>query len=432
MCHGFRAVTVCFPVNETQDGYAKTSSLHLLPSKNCEMPTPQFACQAACGSVYPMALKRFDTITLDRSKAVKLDNGMMRVPARIARVGVQDYRKADGTLERALRPEAEVFAPEAMASFELLPITNDHPYREGGAVTSENASRLVKGSVGNIKREGDYLVGDALLYDEATLNSIANGRQQVSAGYFTERDETPGEFRGQKYDFVQRVIRGNHVAIVDTGRAGPDVRLLLDSSAAVAVTDAEKNQGTSPNEDKPKMEKITIDGLEVEVSPLAAQVIAKREGFIATATASSEKALAEAKANLDKKTAQCDSAEAKIAALEVELKAVPAKVRAELTERVALEAQAKAIGAEFKADASQDEIKRAVVAKLSPALKLDGKSADYVGAAFDLAVTEHSKKNPATEAVQKALDEKGNPQPITDKAEDPKSEMLKSFFAPKQ
>lgn len=374
-----------------------------------------------------MALLRFDTITLDRSKAVKLDNGMMRVPVRIARVGVQDYRKADGTLERAFRSPEEVFSEDAVKSFELLPFTNDHPYADNGTVTSENASRLAKGAVGSIRRDGDYLVGDALLYDESILNAVANGRQQISAGYFMERDETPGEYNGQKYDFVQRKIRGNHVAIVASGRAGPDVRLLLDSSAAVAVTDTEKNTGTSP-EEQPKMEKIVIDGLEVEVSPMAAKVIAKREAFVASAM---EKAAAEAKANLDKKSAQCDSAEAKIAKLEAELKEAPAKVRAELTERVALEAKAKSAGAEFKADASQDEIKRAVVAKLAPSLKLDGQSADYVSAAFDIAVTEHEKKNPATEAVQKALDAKGETKTVKDSSEDPKQEMLNAFFGSK-
>ena len=171
-----------------------------------------------------------------------------------------------------------------------------------------------------------------------------------------------------------------------------------------------------------------IDGLEVEVSPMAAKVIAKREAFVASAM---EKAAAEAKANLDKKSAQCDSAEAKIAKLEAELKEAPAKVRAELTERVALEAKAKSAGAEFKADASQDEIKRVVVVKFAPSFKLDGQSADYVSAAFDIAVTEHEKKNPATEAVQKALDAKGETKNVKDSSEDPKQEMLNAFFGSK-
>lgn len=374
-----------------------------------------------------MASLRFDAITLDRSKAVKLDNGMLRVPARIARVGIQHYRNAAGVVEAAYRPEDEVFSPEAMASFDLLPVTNDHPYNEGGAVTSENASRLAKGAVGNLRREGDFLVGDALLYDAALLNHIEAGRQQISAGYFMERDETPGEFRGQKYTFVQRKIRGNHVAVVDTGRAGPDVRLLLDG-AAVEVTDAEIIQGSSPKEETPKMEKIVIDGLEVEVSPMAAKVLAKREALIVKAT---ETAANEAKAQLDRKQAELDSATAKVAKLEAELKDAPAKVRAELTARVALESQAKATGAEFKADASNDEIKRAVVAKLSPALKLDGKSADYIDAAFDLAISENEKKNPATEAVEAALKAKGDTKTVNDKADDAQQVMLKDFFGAK-
>lgn len=377
-----------------------------------------------------MAVKRFDNIVLDKSKAVMLDNGMMRVPARIGRVGIQLYRKADGSIERAYRPAEEVFAEDAMKSFDLMPLTNEHPYKDGGVVTSQNAQRLVKGSLGNIRREDDYLMADVIIYAQDAIDAVKAGRQEVSSGYFTEKDYTPGVFNGQKYDFVQRTIRGNHAAIVDTGRAGPDVRLQLDSSAAVEVT-ASENQGTSPNEEKPEMEKIVIDGLEVEVTPIAAKVIAKRDAFVASQVAQSEKALAETKANLDRKTAQCDQADAKIAKLEAELKEAPAKVRAELTERVALEARAKTTGAEFKADASQDEIKRAVVSKLSPSLKLDGQSADYVSAAFDFAMADHEKKNPATEKVQAALDAANAPKTVNDKAEDPQEQMLKDFFSKK-
>ncbi len=51
-----------------------------------------------------MAVKRFENIVLDRSRMVRLDNGMLRVPARLTRVGVFLYQRADGSIERALRP----------------------------------------------------------------------------------------------------------------------------------------------------------------------------------------------------------------------------------------------------------------------------------------------------------------------------------------
>ena len=42
---------------------------------------------------------------------------------------------------------------------------------------------------------------------------------------------------GERYDHRQTNIRGNHVAIVRKGRAGPDVKLLLDSEDAILVED---------------------------------------------------------------------------------------------------------------------------------------------------------------------------------------------------
>ena len=46
---------------------------------------------------------------------------------------------------------------------------------------------------------------------------------ELSASYRYRADMTPGEFEGEAYDGVIRDIRGNHVATVPEGRAGPDV-----------------------------------------------------------------------------------------------------------------------------------------------------------------------------------------------------------------
>ena len=37
------------------------------------------------------------------------------------------YLLADGTTRRELRTDAEVFAADALSSFEALPVTDDHP-----------------------------------------------------------------------------------------------------------------------------------------------------------------------------------------------------------------------------------------------------------------------------------------------------------------
>ena len=47
--------------------------------------------------------------------------------------------------------------------------------------------------------------------------------RELSCAYRYTPDFTPGKYEGTPYDFVMRAIRGNHVALVEEGRAGPDV-----------------------------------------------------------------------------------------------------------------------------------------------------------------------------------------------------------------
>lgn len=63
---------------------------------------------------------------------------------------------------------------------------------------------------------------------EAIAYIESEDRRELSCGYHYDLDLTPGEYEGEKYDGVMRNIRGNHVALVEEGRAGHDV-LVHDS-----------------------------------------------------------------------------------------------------------------------------------------------------------------------------------------------------------
>ncbi len=150
----------------------------------------------------------------------------------VARTGTQDYLPeelglAPGSFSFAsgpglvsvYRPEEEVFAPETMASFEGMPVTNDHPL-EG--VDIENIRRLQMGHAHNIRRgtgeESDLLLADLIITDERLIEAILNGKREISCGYTYELSEENGQY-------IQRKIRGNHIAVVDAGRAGPRVSI---------------------------------------------------------------------------------------------------------------------------------------------------------------------------------------------------------------
>ncbi len=143
----------------------------------------------------------------------------------VARTGTQEYLSEELGLEDegpvipVFRPEEEVFSPACMASFEGMPVTDDHPsFPEG--VTAENIRYLQKGHAHNIRRgkgaESDLLLADLIITDPGLEEEIMNGKREISCGYNYVLSREGGRY-------IQREIRGNHVAVVDAGRAGPRV-----------------------------------------------------------------------------------------------------------------------------------------------------------------------------------------------------------------
>ena len=115
---------------------------------------------------------------------------------------------------KVYRTEDEVFSRAAMASFEGKPVTADHPPT---AVEPYNYTAYLKGHAQNIHRgsgdESDLLMADLFIDDPDLIHAIDNGFREVSCGYECDYVEENGKV-------YQRQIRGNHVAIVEAGRAG--------------------------------------------------------------------------------------------------------------------------------------------------------------------------------------------------------------------
>lgn len=82
-------------------------------------------------------------------------------------------------------------------------------------------------------------------------------------GYFCDYELTPGTFNGIHYDAVQRNIRGNHIALVEEGRMGSDVRVMdrkitMDSMKEInsMVKNAKRGDRQAFDEDVDKRELI--------------------------------------------------------------------------------------------------------------------------------------------------------------------------------
>lgn len=101
-------------------------------------------------------------------------------------------------------------------------------------VSADDAKQYdVVGSVGTEARfSSPYLDNSITVWTKPDIEAIQSGKKkQLSMGYHYVPDMTPGRTPdGEAFDGVMRNIRVNHVAIVEEGRAGPDV-VVADSLA---------------------------------------------------------------------------------------------------------------------------------------------------------------------------------------------------------
>lgn len=318
-----------------------------------------------------------DHLALDAAQTRRTADGYLVTRARAARDGIYQYLGAEVDPEgkrfkasdtvKVYRPADEVFAKDSVASFLAKPVTNDHPSQP---VTADNWSRYAKGAVmaagKDVLGDGEYLAFDLTIMDSAAIADIQRGKRELSNGYACDLDWTAGVTAdGQAYDAVQRNIRGNHVAIVDRGRAGSACRIsdgapfaICDANPAV-VADFSKGTG---------MKKIVLDGLQVDLSDADAVAAAF------TKLQDQAKAAADEAEDMKKKMAAKDGEVAALTKQLADAKAAsePAAIDKLVADRAALVATVKALDASIVTDGKTDaEIRRALVeAKLGD----DGKA----------------------------------------------------------
>lgn len=149
--------------------------------------------------------------------------GYLVANAKIARIGIQEYPNPDGTVRREFRPPEEVANRDSLKSLCDLPISIEHP---PAMLDSSNARQFAVGWNGSVSYDGGFVSTKVKLIDQhAVKNALDGGRIELSVGYLTKLDWTPGVWEGQRYDAIQRQIKGNHIALTVKARGGADLRL---------------------------------------------------------------------------------------------------------------------------------------------------------------------------------------------------------------
>lgn len=126
-----------------------------------------------------------------------------------------------------LRPEEELSKEDTLETFKLIPIVDDHTMlgnKEGMQPAEEKG---VHGTIGtDVYYKDGIIYGDLKIFSESLKEEIENGKKELSMGYFCDYELKDGEYEGQPYQAIQRNIRANHIALVQEGRMGADVRVL--------------------------------------------------------------------------------------------------------------------------------------------------------------------------------------------------------------
>lgn len=373
-------------------------------------------------------IKRFDNIDNSQWMTIPFERtveGFLKGRAIVTSIGVFTYKRKDGTIQRELRLPDEVFSSNTLNSMMLKPVTLDHPQE---LVTVDNADKLQVGSLGdnpsrttqwynnpyNEITDGINCAIDMVITKKDAVDAILNGKNALSMGYVCDLEtaEPGATWCGVEYDFIQRNIRYNHCAIVDSARAGDNskIELRVDSEDAILenmVIKTDNNGGIN------MLKKINLDGIEYEAEESVIKALkAERER-----ADKAENDASESKKSLDKKVAdfekkvtefekriseleaERDTAKDKADGLEKENEELKnnsldsTKLDEAVKSKMELLRNAEKADVEVKEDMSDMDIKKAIIMKSFPAANFDGKDEVYIQARYDATVEIICEKN---------------------------------------
>ncbi|WP_430247534.1 DUF2213 domain-containing protein [Providencia sp. PAZ2] len=186
------------------------------------------------------------------------NNGWLEVKDNpISKVGVFDYLGAEigapipDKIYRVLRPPEELASEETINSFKLTPFIIEHEMLGKYATPAEKKG--IQGVIGeNVYFDPPYLRANIKIFSDVALSNIDSGKIDLSPGYRSKYEFTSGIYEGQPYDAIQRHLRGNHLALVDEGRTGPDVAV---QDHLVITIDTKEFIRMNPEDDKEKQTK---------------------------------------------------------------------------------------------------------------------------------------------------------------------------------
>lgn len=207
----------------------------------------------------------------------RTQEGYIATNARALRTGVQEYMAwefgdlaiADGfgpnDVIRVMRPAESVFNKDSLKSAVHIPVTVDHP---DVMVDSDNYSELSVGETStDILRDGEFVAFSIMVKDKRGIDAINSGKVELSAGYLADMNRV----KHADYDYIMGPPKYNHLAIVDTARAGHEARI-GDNAKPWGAAPLTKTEKDTPEMD---MKTVVVGDKAVQVAASDADIITK-------------------------------------------------------------------------------------------------------------------------------------------------------------
>jgi hypothetical protein len=115
---------------------------------------------------------------------------------------------------------------KAAPTFERNQILSKHvPVTTYDTMDEQEKKKLIVGAIGSdVEFNDPYLDADVAIWDSKAIAGIETETvMEFSCSYHYVPVMTPGDYKGEHYDGIMTQIVGNHLAVVESGRAGSDV-----------------------------------------------------------------------------------------------------------------------------------------------------------------------------------------------------------------
>lgn len=346
-------------------------------------------------------------LSLDATEKFKYeicpDSGFLRAIGICARSGIQEYLGYELGLSgedankvfNVYRPKDEVVA--SLSSYNGAIVTDEHP--QGGLVLTEDAKELTKGNVSEangFERDGEYyIIAKTTITDSDLIQKIKEGKRELSAGYSRDLIAEVGEHNGTPYQYVQRNIKVNHVAVVEAGRCGNTCKINLDKKGK------------------------TMDGIKIQMDGKTVTMdTAEAIRYMGELKTQRDEAMQEAEETKKSMDATVEELNAQIEAKQKELEELKAELEKMVTpeqaeemakEAMEIEEDAEALGVELKEKSNDAKMKEILGSISNSNHSLDSISGDALKAVYRISVDSAKKAKQADGYKGESADGKAIP-----------------------